>query len=157
MVRVTPVLRLSLAAAAALGVIGGLLDLYFLIPLSLLALLAVLSLPAGFRKQQMLFLFPLVFLACLPVNVRLALALSLQVQGSPFYSLLFSLILFFSLISVEELLMGLAGLLLWGDQKLIREDHSLRTDIFWESPACGSKSRTPGTGSSVPPRYLRRL
>lgn len=120
MVRLNWLIRIVLFISVALGALGGILDLYNLLFISVAIIIIALSIEKSIQHYRMVFLFPLIFLSCLPINIRLALAISSIEYSWTLYSLVFLLLILLSLISVEELIICVIGLILWGDQEIIR-------------------------------------
>ncbi len=110
------------ASAFLFGVIGALLNTYFLILVSLLIMLISLSISKKVKRHELSFLFPLSFISYLPLNLKFSTILAELVDYSYgftirrlFYFALFLLVL----ISVEELVLGVLGVAIWGKQEAI--------------------------------------
>ncbi len=123
MVRINWLTRILLFLSILLGTLGGIFDLYHLMLLSIIIIFLSLSFSTAARNHQMVFLFPLVFLTSLSFNTRLSLVLSSLNYEATLHSFLLFLIIFFALISVEELILCVLGLILWGDQVLVHYKH----------------------------------
>ena len=122
-----------------LGILGAVLDIPRLVLFSLLILFVVLSVFPKFRHRQMAFLFPLSFVSCLPVNVLLCRSLAGVFDLVSFrFSLVFILILAV-LVSIEELLLGFVGLILWGKQEAPVRPGEKEMDQIYSSPAHASR------------------
>ena len=141
-----------LILAAGLGVMGGLWGLYILVLISLVALFVSLSVSPKFRHHELVFMFPLSIISCLPEIILLAgklmrafdFLISLPVQRV-FYFTFFLLVL----ISIEELILGVVGSAIWGDQKMFFYDDSdpqetVETHYLTDITGTG-KSFTPWT------------
>ena len=113
--------RILFTSSLIPGILAGILEFYPLVFLSLLLLYVSLNTSPEYRHHELTFLFPLSVAACLPVNIIAAVNQAMCYSDLFHSSLQILPILFFllALVSAEELIFSLIGLILWGKQEAL--------------------------------------
>ena len=115
--------RILFLTSVILGILAGVIHLYYLVPVSLLIQYIALSRTGKFRHHELSFLFPLSVISCLPVNYLAGRAVAEALSNIVGCSFLFwFLVAILTLISIEEIVLGLIGLAVWGKQEAFFRD-----------------------------------
>ena len=111
----------ALIIPVILGLAGGLFDLSYLLPFSLISLFVGVSHFPGAKHNEFSFFFPLSMIAYLPANIRLSLAIvSIMFRAVPYAFLfyMFFIVFLILLISLETLIFGIVAQIIWKKQSI---------------------------------------
>lgn len=159
MVRVNYFTRLAFLLSVLLGIFGGIFDQYQFVLFSAAIIFLSLSFSSEVKGHQIIFLFPLVFLSGLSFNVRLSMAFTSLSYGADItlHSFLLFMIVFFTLLSVEELILCVLGLLLWGKQALIHYKHPVNMLKSSRQNDYSVRGYFPDNSDTTELHYLHKL
>lgn len=94
-----------------------------LLPVTVAAIIAVIAVMPVYRRRESLWIFVITAAASIPVNIRLSILLDkwdILDMGIPFSEYIVALFLCMMLFSVEEIILGVAGRLIWRRQYKIK-------------------------------------
>ena len=94
-----------------------------LLPVTAAAIIAVIAVMPVYRRRESLWIFVITAAASVPVNIRLSILLDkwdILDMGIPFSEYIVALFLCMMLFSVEEIILGVAGRLIWRRQYKIK-------------------------------------
>ena len=94
-----------------------------LLPVIAAAIIAVIAVMPVYRRRESLWIFVITAAASIPVNIRLSILLDkwdILDMGIPFSEYIVALFLCMMLFSVEEIILGVAGRLIWRRQYKIK-------------------------------------
>lgn len=126
----------SSIVAIIFGVFGGVCGLFSLVVISYIIIFVSISSSTSIDRHQMVFLIPLSFLSSFTINIRLIMEF-FSIGFENFVEISLAIVTFVSLVSIEELFLGVLGLLLWGEQSAIYYINPLdRWDTLYDRSNC---------------------